>query len=192
MQPIAFRQILDIFTRTAAKDAGLEEGPLALLVADCFTINSRLWALEDRVRMKGSDVGIIKQDIDRSNQQRNDLIHDIDSLLHQQLDNRPSGKFYAETPGMIIDRLSILFIKQTMIGRLVHLIGEEDLKREYAEKGKRVSTQLSDLGLFLDTYLSEVREGAVFFKVYGPAKVYNDHRIHGYVAQLAGGAGDLL
>ena len=128
----------------------------------------------------------IKKEIDSHNQKRNDIIHQMDLTLAAELmEATPGGRFYAESPGMIIDRMAILYIKRKKLEELLPLIGEADLKKEYGRKSVTVTQQLDDLGGFLDTYLAEVAIGKVFFKVYGPTKIYNDERIWKYIRTAA-------
>lgn len=80
--------------------------------------NYELWNLEDQAREKIPDyeaVGHIKEQIDRVNQKRNDLIGQIDKWIGDDLKedgvdtNTSSG--FTETPGMALDRLSILMLR---------------------------------------------------------------------------------
>lgn len=178
-----YHHILRLFDAPESAAEGLSS-----LIASCYTVNSHLWTLEDRARMKKEQNGIasLKKEIDRCNQERNDLIHQIDLAAEKLLGNSPSdsGRFYAETPGMVIDRLAILCIKKKVMDRLVELIVEEEVREEYEAKQHRLFNQICDLGLFLDHYLSGVEGGLIYFKVYGPMKVYNDHRVRKYVERM--------
>lgn len=160
------------------------------LIVSCIGVNQTLWRLEDRTRMKNlgfKSIALAKAEINKNNQRRNDLIKKMDLAISKALNNHlldTKGRFYAESPGMIIDRLSILFIKLSVLKKINSLIKEEGLKREYLEKEKTVSSQINDLGEFLDLYFSRIREGEMFFKIQQPIKIYNDERIKKYIKVL--------
>lgn len=181
---MTFREITAIFQNPLPKPV-LETG-LPKQVHDCRQVNKTLWRLEDLAREKEQEARILvlKRAIDRQNQIRNEIIYKMDlafsAMLMENVCN-PAGKFYAETPGMIIDRMSILHIKKEKLECLLALIEEENLKEEYSWKLDVVAQQLSDLGGFLDAYLSRLATGEVFFKIYSLTKIYNDERIWRYI-----------
>ena len=160
------------------------------LIISCIEVNQTLWRLEDQARMKNlgfKSIVLTKAKINKNNQKRNDLIKKMDFAISKALNNRPAdakGRFCAESPGMIIDRLSILFIKLSVLKKINSLIKEEGIKREYLEKEKTVSNQISDLGEFLDLYFLKIRKGEIFFKIQQPIKIYNDKRIKKYIKVL--------
>jgi len=74
--------------------------------------NIRLWQAEDKARREDKGFEYVyraKRAIDTFNQQRNDFIEKMDAWLVQALNPPQTGcAFNSETPGMMIDRLSIL------------------------------------------------------------------------------------
>jgi hypothetical protein len=78
--------------------------------------NFSLWHEEDVARR--DDLGFeavykAKRNIDRFNQERNNFAEEMDKALVAALQPRESGvPRNSETPGMIIDRLSILALKE--------------------------------------------------------------------------------
>src|ERR1039457_3537715 len=80
--------------------------------------NFDLWHIEDEARTPGaSDAGLagVKRRVDQTNQRRNDLAEELDRLLlgwlePQGLPNR-DAPLNSESPGLMIDRLSILALK---------------------------------------------------------------------------------
>jgi hypothetical protein len=76
-----------------------------------------LWHEEDIARrddLPAERIRMAKRTIDRINQRRNDFIELIDSELQDFLNPAQSGcPQHSETPGMIIDRLSILALKES-------------------------------------------------------------------------------
>ncbi|MDO8572480.1 MAG: DUF4254 domain-containing protein [bacterium] len=148
--------------------------------------NHTLWDLEDLARLPelgDKHVSGTKKEIDRNNQIRNDLIKDIDMEIIKEFDvsTGPQEKFYSESPGMIIDRLAIIFIKLSVIKKLISVIKEEDLKQDYINKGKLISGQMENLGNFLDLYLIRIKNGKAIFEIQQPIKIYNDERVKKYI-----------
>src|SRR5215469_8872948 len=95
----------------------LEDSWLAL-VARQHRANFDLWHIEDEARTPGAtdaDLAGVKRRIDGTNQLRNDLAEDLDRFLLAQLAPQhlpaPGAALHSESPGLIIDRLSILALK---------------------------------------------------------------------------------
>lgn len=163
---------------------------ISKLLLDCIENNYRLWELEDAARMHHlgfESVANAKMEIDVINQRRNEAINELDSFLDQHLHNvelESLSKFSSESPGMLIDRLAILFIKQHFIEQLIDVIDDKQLKIEYLEKMKQLNQNIADLGLFTDLYFDRIRNGEAFFKIYNPLKIYNDQRVKNYIKLL--------
>lgn len=148
--------------------------------------NLKLWDLEDSARMieLGSDhVARAKQEIDKNNQIRNDLIREMDTEIAKQIDisSGIQEQFYSESPGMIIDRLSILHIKMKVICNLLLVIKEKDLQEDYKEKEKIIQKQIDHISMFLDAYFARLERKEVFFEVQQAVKIYNNERVRKYL-----------
>ncbi len=159
---------------------------LSQLVRLNMETNLELWGLEDSARMTelGSDhVAKTKQEIDKNNQIRNDLIREMDIEIAKQIDISHSfqEQFYSESPGMIIDRLSIMFIKLAVIHSLLLVIKEKDLQEEYKEKENIMLKQIDLVGQFLDAYFAKLERKEIFYEVQPAIKIYNDERIRKYI-----------
>ena len=144
--------------------------------------NYELWHLEDRARAPDvSDTALAdcKRAIDRVNQQRNDLAERCDALLLAMLAPHrlphPEAELHSESPGLMIDRLSILALK------LFHT--REELERSGSPSGHiernraRLAVlieQRADLQLALERLWRRVLSSERGFKVYRQLKMYND------------------
>jgi len=144
--------------------------------------NFELWHIEDEARTPGAtdqQIAGVKRRIDRTNQLRNDLAEELDRILLAWLEEcglpRPSAPLHSESPGLIIDRLSILALK------IYHTREEAeraDAPAGHAERNRERLTileeQRSDLAGCLDALWQETLNGARRFKIYRQLKMYND------------------
>lgn len=142
-------------------------------------MNFDLWHAEDIARRDdlGADsVRDAKRTIDRCNQSRNDAIEQFDVWLLDQITTAGSGiPLHSETPGMIMDRLSIMTLK------LYHM--RIEAARESATDEHRVkctgkcallAEQHHDLQRCLKMLVSELQSGTRQCKLYRQFKMYND------------------
>ena len=156
------------------------DGFLSTVTAQHRT-NHDLWHAEDRTRIPAasdSEIAAAKRLIDKVNQQRNDLVERIDEMLLASLPPHPArarAELHSETPGLIIDRLSILSLK------LFHT--REEIERPDAPPGHSernqnrlaiLQQQREDLSLCLDQLWQAVTNGKRRFQLYRQLKMYND------------------
>jgi hypothetical protein len=154
--------------------------PLEELILAQHQANFDLWHEEDKARdPDASDATIVavKRSIDRLNQRRNDLVEQIDLALLEALPQNQLAPLHSETPGLIIDRLSILSLK------LFHT--EEQLHRGTPEHRSanqlrllQLSEQRTDLAACLAHLWTEVGSGQRRFKLYRQLKMYNDPELN--------------
>lgn len=150
--------------------------PFDQLILDQHQANFDLWHREDDARNPdASDATIvqIKHDIDRLNQLRNDLVERIDTTLLQLAPDNPTVPLNSESPGLIIDRLSIIALK------IFHT--EQQLHRSTPEHQHRnqlrllvLNEQRTDLAACLADLWKDVLAGKRRFKLYRQLKMYND------------------
>jgi hypothetical protein len=144
-------------------------------------IDTVQWHLEDIVRdpaidpLRGMEV---KRRIDRSNQQRTDLVEAIDERLMAEL--RPDGTaadapLNTETPAWAIDRLSILALKIYHMRLEAQRPSADEAHRDACRRKLDVLLeQRSDLSLSIDTLLGDIAAGRKRMRLYKQMKMYND------------------
>lgn len=170
--------------------ASLEQGSLELLVLQQHRANFDLWHREDEARdPSASDrtIASIKRDIDRLNQQRNDLVERVDHLLLAAVQQNPEAPLHSETPGLIIDRLSILALKvfHTQEQTTRDDVDEAHLVRNH-DRLAMLQAQRTDLTRCLGELWVEIRDGTRRFKLYRQLKMYNDPTLNPVLYGLAG------
>ena len=144
-------------------------------------IDTVQWHLEDIIRdphINPDEALSLKRRIDRSNQDRTDLVDDIDSYFRQQYcDVRPldDARLNTESPAWAVDRLSILALK---IYHMTEQTEREDASKEHKEKCAAklavLNEQQVDLGTAIDQLLEDIGTGRKYMKVYRQMKMYND------------------
>jgi hypothetical protein len=186
-------KMLDAFLITGMQDERTQSwhgtGPelhadgLMELALSQHRANFDLWHEEDKARdphATNAEIAAVKHAIDRLNQQRNDLVEKIDeSLLVLAGEQNPGAPLHSETPGMMIDRLSILALK------IYHT--REEAQRETATEVHRarnaarltvLEEQRRDLAECLNDLWNEVTAGTRRFKLYRQMKMYNDPELN--------------
>lgn len=144
-------------------------------------IDTVQWHFEDIIRDPHIDpveALNLKRRIDRSNQDRTDLVEQIDSYFRQQFsDVKPNADatINTESPAWAIDRLSILALKIYHMREQVERtdVAEEHI-RKCQEKLNVLAEQQIDLGTAIDQLLEDIQEGRKYMKVYRQMKMYND------------------
>jgi hypothetical protein len=167
----------------AAAEPSLDGG-FDALVLEQHRANFDLWHREDAARdPKATDTTIaeIKRAIDGLNQRRNDLMECLDRTLLQCAVKQMAAAMplHSETPGMMIDRLSILELKRFHTEEEVEraAVSEEHKERNRARL-QVLNEQRDDLRGCLDELWQEVMNGRRRFKLYRQMKMYNDPELN--------------
>jgi len=186
VNPSSIPALHDEYTARWHKEpqAGSANG-IDALILEQHRQNFGLWHEEDRARAPlapPEQIAQTKRNIDALNQVRNDLIEAVDRELLQGLKKmgvKPKGELHSETPGMIIDRLSILSLK---IFHTREQIERNDVDSEHVQQNRdRLSTlvqQREDLGACLAALWADVQSGRRYFKLYRQMKMYNDPKLN--------------
>ncbi len=152
--------------------------------------NFDLWHEEDRARdpdAPPATIAAVKHSIDALNQSRNDLVEQIDAALYQAAAQNPTAVLHSETPGLIIDRLSIISLK------IFH--SREESRRQDASESHRqrnqersdlLTEQRDDLAGALNELWRAVLAGERRFKLYKQMKMYNDPSLNPVLYRRAG------
>ncbi len=144
-------------------------------------IDTVQWHFEDIIRdpkIDPAEALVLKRRIDKSNQDRTDLVEQIDTYFREKYaDVRvlPDARINTESPAWAVDRLSILALK------IYHM--REQAERPDASADHRAKCQAKlgvlleqqvDLSTAIDQLLEDIEAGRKYMKVYRQMKMYND------------------
>ena len=144
-------------------------------------IDTVQWHYEDLIRdphINPMEALALKRRIDRSNQDRTDIVEEIDSHFRQQYGEvtpLPDARLNTESPAWAVDRLSILALK------IYHMREEAERGDATEEHKSRCRAKLDvlleqqrDLSTAIDQLLDDYQAGRKVMKVYRQMKMYND------------------
>ena len=144
-------------------------------------IDTVQWHFEDIIRDPHIDpveALSLKRRIDRSNQDRTDLVEQIDSYFRQKYSDvnvLPDARLNTESPAWAIDRLSILALKiYHMREQAERADATEEHRQKCQAKLNVLLEQQHDLSLAIDQLLDDIQAGRKYMKVYRQMKMYND------------------
>lgn len=139
------------------------------------------WHLEDIIRNPDIDpveALALKRRIDRSNQERTDMVEYIDSYFlekYRDVKPLPDARLNTETPAWAIDRLSILALKIYHMERETERTDVDEAHREACRRKLDVLlTQQKDLSKAIEELLEDIETGRKYMKTYKQMKMYND------------------
>lgn len=158
-----------------------EEGTIEnRLYLKCW-IDTVQWHFEDIIRDPEIDpveALALKRRIDKSNQDRTDLVEQIDSYfreLYKEVKVDADARINTESPAWAVDRLSILALK---IYHMKEQAERTDATPEHMAKCKAklsvLLEQQKDLSTAIDQLLEDIAAGRKYMKVYRQMKMYND------------------
>ena len=144
-------------------------------------IDTVQWHYEDIIRdpdINPVEALALKRRIDKSNQDRTDLVEEIDTYFRQYYKDvkvMPEARLNTESPAWAVDRLSILALKIYHMREQVerHDASPEHIARCQAKLDVLLEQQ-KDLSLAIDQLLEDIEAGRKYMKVYRQMKMYND------------------
>ena len=144
-------------------------------------IDAVQWHFEDIIRDPQIDpvaAVALKRRIDKSNQDRTDLVELIDSYFfdkYKEVKPLADATINTESPAWAIDRLSILALK------IYHMQKEVERTDTTPEHHAQCQTKLDilleqkkDLSTAIDQLLTDIESGKRYMEVYKQMKMYND------------------
>ena len=150
------------------------------LYTKCW-IDTVQWHLEDLIRDPHIDLAdalALKRRIDHSNQDRTDLVEEIDTYFRQLysiVTPLPDARLNTESPAWAVDRLSILELK---IWHMKEQTERKDADKEHLARCQAklevLLEQRVDLSTAIDQLLEDYKAGVKVMKVYRQMKMYND------------------
>ena len=144
-------------------------------------IDTVQWHLEDLIRDPAIDpveALKIKRRIDKSNQERTDVVEIIDNIIYRELETvtaLPDAGINTETPGWALDRLSVLALKIYHMNEEANRTDADESHIEMCRKKLKVlMAQKSDMLTSIDQLLRDLAAGRKKMKLYKQMKMYND------------------
>ena len=144
-------------------------------------IDTVQWHFEDIIRdpqIDPAEALVLKRRIDKSNQDRTDLVEQIDSYfreVYKDVKVQDDARINTESPAWAVDRLSILALK------IYHMKEQVDRPEASAEHKAKCQVKLNvlleqqvDLSTAIDQLLEDIEAGRKYMKVYRQMKMYND------------------
>ncbi len=148
-------------------------------------IDTVQWHFEDIIRdpnINPSDALLLKRRIDKSNQDRTDLVELIDSYFldkYKAVKVLPDAVINTESPAWAIDRLSILALK---IYHMQQEVNRTDTSADHHAQCRNklniLLEQQKDLSTAIEQLISDIEAGRKYMKVYKQMKMYNDPELN--------------
>ena len=155
------------------------------MIYDKCWIDTVQWHLEDIIRVPdiSPDEALkIKRRIDSSNQDRTDMVEELDDYFFEKYTNSNPSKLAilnTETPAWAIDRLSILALKiYHMSEEANRKSASDDHRKKCSEKLEGLLTQRKNLSKAIDQLLENISKGNVIISTYKQMKMYNDDSLN--------------
>jgi hypothetical protein len=144
-------------------------------------IDTVQWHFEDIIRdpeIDPKDALVLKRRIDKSNQDRTDLVEQIDSYFREVYSDvkvLPDATINTESPAWAVDRLSILALKiYHMREQTLRSDASDEHLKKCQDKLNVLLEQQVDLSTAINQLLDDIKAGRKYMKVYRQMKMYND------------------
>lgn len=139
------------------------------LVLDLVESNLRQWDLENTTRDRGASDAVVanaKREIDRLNIGRHHLVQEIDASIDAALDQPAKAPIATESPGMVLDRMSVLVIRRARTA------DASSKHPSYADRVVALESQLAALSSSFDSLMEDLHAGTRRFLPYEHLKLY--------------------
>jgi hypothetical protein len=144
-------------------------------------IDTLQWHYEDIIRdpnINPVEALVLKRKIDKSNQDRTDLVELIDSYFldkYKDVKQSDDAAINTESPAWAIDRLSILALKiYHMQQEVIRPDASDEHKAACQKKLDILLEQQKDLSSAIEQLINDIESGRKYMKVYKQMKMYND------------------
>ena len=180
-----FVQVIDDYHKTDHVDTPINN-PYELKSIEYYLylknwIDTVQWHFEDIIRdpnINPEEALVLKRRIDKSNQDRTDLVELIDSYfldLYKDVTPLEGATINTESPAWAVDRYSILSLK---IYHMQEEVNRTDVDDEHRAKCQAkldvLNEQYKDMTTSIGQLLDDIAAGRKFMKVYRQMKMYND------------------
>lgn len=184
-----FQEAIQVYLQKGSLDTPCQGNPYPAqtIESDLFRknwIDHAQWGMEDLIRDPEIDpveALKLKRRIDRSNQERTDLVELIDSFFYTYFSSvKPlsEAKINTESPAWAIDRLSILQLKIHYMSQAVETASDAELRAKCQAKLDVLKAQEVDLSTAINELLEDIAAGRKYMKVYKQMKMYNDPQLN--------------
>ena len=153
-------------------------------------INTFQWHEEDRSRAHDagdSVLAAVKRSIDASNARRVRAVEICDAAAVELVAaaglHAPQAPLHSESPGSIVDRLSVLELK-AWHAREQRDTAADAARTDLSERVAGIEEQIADLGGCLDRLFADIAAGRLRIKLYRQVKLYRDPASGAYLSGL--------
>ena len=148
-------------------------------------IDTVQWYYEDIIRdpnIRPGDGMDMKRKIDKSNQHRTDVVEQLDDYyisIFKDVVTNSAAKLNTESPGWVVDRISILCLKiYHMQEQVDRTDADNEHKQQCLNKLNVLLEQKEDISKSFNDLLDEIQKGEKQIKVYRQMKMYNDDTLN--------------
>ena len=163
----------------------LKDGTIENTMYQKSWIDTVQWHYEDIIRdpnIRPDDGMDMKRKIDKSNQHRTDVVEQLDDYyisIFKDVVTNSAAKLNTESPGWVVDRISILCLKiYHMQEQVDRTDADNKHKQQCLNKLNVLLEQKEDISKSFNDLLDEIQKGEKQIKVYRQMKMYNDDTLN--------------
>jgi hypothetical protein len=162
-------ELVDDMERAIGGDTAAHPIPCMTPLTKLLESNLAQWELEDVTRdpsASDEEVASAKREIDRLNIGRHRLMEQVDALIAAGLEQPADAPLATESPGMVLDRLSVLVIRRARTQ------SQTASHPDYSERLPELEARIHALSSAFDSYVEELQAGTRQFLPYEHFKLY--------------------